>query len=389
MTEPTWKPLITDEAGVARARAAIDDVVRALGADEPVDAAITFAYLGRDDDATAALEAAVEGLPALHHHGLWGGTTGVGWAVAHLAGGDEAEHACAVIDQAIGQRLDAPGWDGHYDLISGLVGFGVYALERLPAGGARAIAGRVLDHLEALARPADGGLSWFTPPELLPAWQRELRPRGYVNYGLAHGIPGVIALAARYVAAGVEPARARRLAEGAIGHLLAATTATPEGRFPAWDGDAAPARVAWCYGDLGVALALAWAGRACAAPAWTDEALALARACATRARDGVIDTPLCHGAAGNAHLYNRLWQATGDDAMRAAALAWIDRTFAMRSAEPIAGFPAARLDDGVTRWSPDAGILSGAAGVALALAAALADAEPLWDRLLLVDVPLA
>ena len=58
----------------------------------------------------------------------------------------------------------------------------------------------------------------------------------------------------------------------------------------------------------------------------------------------------------------------------------------MRRPDDVAGFPARIVDDNQGRWQPDASLLTGAPGVALALHAACTDVEPLWDRLLLCDL---
>src|SRR6185369_7304354 len=109
----------------------------------------------------------------------------------------------------------------------------------------------------------------FTPPELLPEWQRQVAPEGYTNLGLAHGVPGVIAILARYITAGVDVARARVLLEAGVDYL----------RYVAWlpSQPNSQARVAWCYGDLGVAIALMSAGTALGRDDWRRDALDLAR----------------------------------------------------------------------------------------------------------------
>jgi hypothetical protein len=61
----------------------------------------------------------------------------------------------------------------------------------------------------------------------------------------------------------------------------------------------------------------------------------------------------------------------------------------MRSEEAIAGFPSARPEGRAVRWVNDCSMLTGASGVALALLAAVAEDEPAWDRMLLVDLPTA
>jgi hypothetical protein len=44
-------------------------------------------------------------------------------------------------------------------------------------------------------------------------------------------------------------------------------------------------------------------------------------------------------------------------------------------------------DNGALTWLPDAGLLTGSAGVALALLAAITSLEPTWDRMLLAHIP--
>jgi hypothetical protein len=147
-------------------------------------------------------------------------------------------------------------------------------------------------------------------------------------------------------------------------------------------------RVAWCYGDLGVAVALMSAASATGRDDWRAHALELAHGMAARPFEAsaVIDAGLCHGAAGVAHLFNRLSQATGDAELARAAATWFDRTLAMRSAQPIAGFPRGMPVDGVMTWEPAPDLLTGATGVALALHAAISPIEPAWDQLLLADL---
>jgi hypothetical protein len=96
---------------------------------------------------------------------------------------------------------------------------------------------------------------------------------------------------------------------------------------------------------------------------------------------------LCHGAAGNAHLFNRLWQATGEAVFADVARAWLARAIEMRRVgEAVAGFPSFMVDGDDQHWDPDATILTGAPGVALVLHAAVSEVEPSWDRMLLADL---
>jgi hypothetical protein len=408
LERPVWEPVL-EGASADAAREAIRAIARALGdgageAAPPADLAVLWAYVAgaidepwtqeRYDDATLALAEAVAA--GYRWPGLFGGVSGAGWTLAHISDEGAADEILDEVDAAMVRMLDVPRWTAEYDLIGGLVGYGVYFLERIAAGpAAAAIRGlvRVVDHLLATGERSANGLAWFTAPELLPAHQREESPGGYFNCGLAHGVPGVIALLGRIAEAGADP-RAAPACEDALRWLLAQRLPPhPRGRYTSsfQRGEAgAPTRTAWCYGDPGVAIAAfgAAARIGAAREPWLE--LALESAARPAELCGVADTGLCHGAAGLAHLFQRFHQATGDDRFRDAARRWFERTLAMRRPDGIAGFPAWRAARGggeQAGWQPEASLLEGAAGVALALLAAVEPVEPAWDRLLLCDLP--
>ena len=385
--------LIEDPEQRARARAAVIEIAQALAAAPPgdadvdtlLDAALLRTYLAADDTladdddvAGRAIHAAIAKIPELRRASLYGGVARIGWTIAHIVDASEADAACVPLDQAL-RAVITGGGVPDYDLIGGIVGIGVYALERGIAG--RPLAEVVLDELERRVGPYGDGHGWHTAPELLPPHQRETAPEGYWNLGVAHGIPGAIALLARFVAADIAPERSRRLLDGAVALLLGAGPSERAPRFPAWLPDDAPVtRIAWCYGDLGIAAVLLGLPE----PAWRAEGLALARACAARLDDPTMrDASLCHGTAGAAHVFHRMALATGEPALADAARTLLARTLERRRSEPIAGFPFWTQGD---HWAPDPTLLQGAAGVGLALHAAIGDIEPAWDRLMLVDL---
>jgi hypothetical protein len=215
-------------------------------------------------------------------------------------------------------------------------------------------------------------------------------PPGSINLGVAHGLPGVLPVLAQAVAAGAAPERTRGLLNGAVACLLSLRLPAGSGSvFPvAWapGKEPHPASTAWCYGDLGIAAALWVTARAAGEPGWEAEALDLARAVARRPQEA-RDACLCHGAAGNGHLFNRLHQATGDPELLVAARAWMVRALDLR--EPgrgIGGFLHWGPDaTGELGWRDDPTLLTGAAGVGLALLAATTPLEPAWDRFLLLS----
>jgi hypothetical protein len=333
---------------------------------------------------------------------LYSGFPGVAWAMEHLqgrlfesSGEDEGDDPILEIDAALLAPLSRTPWTGEYDLIGGLAGLGVYALERLPRPGAAAVLEQVVLRLAELSEEMPDGTAWYSPVDRIPEWQREFHPNGYYNLGVAHGLPGVVPILAGACAAGVAVERARPLLDSSVRWLLARRLG-PEspscfaGSFYP-DQPPSPTRLAWCYGDPGIAATLLAAARAVGEPEWERQALDIARAAAARfdTSTHVRDAGLCHGAAGLGHLFNRMFQETGEEELGRAARFWFEWTFGFRTeGEGVAGFRAYDPNpDGEPGWRSDAGFLEGSTGVGLALLGAISTVEPAWDRVLLVSLP--
>lgn len=355
--------------------------------------------------AQAHFEAAAELLPWLQEHpGLFGGYSGMAWALDHAlgqgllaadpeGGAESEEDFNEAIDDALLQELGQRSSIGLCELISGVSGFGLYGLDRQGRGRGEAIARAAVDWLALTAQRPGDQVTWFNAPEALHPLALETQPNGSYNLGLSHGVPGAIGFLAEATAAGI--AEARPLLEGAVSWLLAQAQDHPNGsRFGYAAGpEGHGSRLAWCYGDLGIAAVLLLAARRMGRADWEAEALALAKGCARRpiAGSGTVDAALCHGAIGNAHLFHRLWQATGDAELEAATLTWLRHGLELRRpGQPIAGFQSWRAPQpGASEpdYVPDPSLLEGAAGIGLALLAFLAPQEPAWDRFLLVHIP--
>jgi lantibiotic biosynthesis protein len=305
------------------------------------DRALLASYLAtvRDDDSASDALADLVGAfeRGFERPALTGGLAGAAWVANHVA--PESEELLAACDASLARALDS--WVGPLDLTHGLVGVGIYFLDRESDIAARARA-RVVELLAARMR--DG--TWHTPPEELVEWQRLQHPNGVIDCGVPHGVGGIVGLLRR-----IDPASP--LAEVGARWLLAQRQGD---QLPAMvvDGNAQLGNTAWCYGAPGACLALGgvreltgWLAK----PAWPTDSRAL-----------------CHGAAGLMHMTNRMYQATRDEAYRKTALTWLDRVLA-------------RIDE-----APAGDLLDGSVGIALALLAVATDLPPAWDRMLLCDV---
>jgi hypothetical protein len=349
---------------------------------------LTWQYLDRAIDAVS-----MQTMDAT----FYGGFPGVAWAAEladHLLVPNAEDRNEAVDDALIRLLSRANLWPAPHDLVVAVTGLGVYALQRLPRSSAIECLHLVLERLHEHAQRDEHGIYWWTPPAgILHPDSRKEYPSGRADLGLAHGAAGAIALLGGICGAGVEPQTARPLLEGAVSWLLAHSVATEAGpTFPIWLAPGfqlSPARCAWCYGDPGIAAALLLAARGAGAVGWEQAAVALACRAAERPpeRTGVRDACFCHGTAGLAHIYNRMYQATGEPKLGRAAVYWLKRTLDFyRAAKGNGGawVQGSRDRDEEGPWT-GIGLLEGAAGVALVLLAATTPVEPLWDRMFLVS----
>jgi hypothetical protein len=379
----------------------------------PYEEALFWAYLdiagdGRDLALRDRSEASADsGLPG--SLGFHGGLCEMGWVTQHLslltvigpfeessAGilrSADAEEFCETIDGHLVSRLEQP-WNDHYCASTGLTGLGMYLLERLPSNLALTGLELVIDNLDRLAEHTDAGVTWHTSPGFLPDWQRELAPQGYYNLGVPNGIAGVIYFLSEACFSGLGK-RAESLLEGAIAWLL--DQRSTRGLFSRFEPLVASRmlatvpRLAWCQGDLGILAVLSNVVHRIRRRDWSEARDALLDHCLIwpSDRSGVIDPSLCHGTAGVAHIFNRIYQRDGDLRCLHASREWFEWTLAMQRQETgVGGFVT------MTKGNPKmdchaaearATLIDGGLGVGLSLLSALTSVEPAWDRLMLLS----
>ena len=120
----------------------------------------------------------------------------------------DAEDRGEAVDDALLRLLSRDErWSASYDLIVGLTGLGVYALQRYPRPVATECLRQVVERLQECARRDEHGLYWWTPPaEILGEESRKQYSSGRVDLGVAHGVAGAVA----FLAASAAPASSRR-----------------------------------------------------------------------------------------------------------------------------------------------------------------------------------
>lgn len=343
--------------------------------------------------------------PAQIPLGLFSGVTGLAFAAASLSrAGTRYQRLLTSLDEEIAPRARALGVElqgmqrqgavNTFDVISGASGVGAYLLVRdtfraLPA---------VLAGLVALTLPGGSSPLWATPADALADQSMALMyPSGNLNCGLAHGIPGPLALLSLALVAGVQvPGQVeavRFLADWLLDQRVdddwginwPSAIPLAEPRAPLGDQhDLQPARAAWCYGSPGVARALWIAGTAICDPHLVEAATEAMRSVLRRPveRRDIESPTFCHGTAGLLQVCLRFAHDTGSDEITAGAVELVDLLLA--AYEPSRPLAYASLEPG-SNPVDRAGLLDGAPGVAMVLLAAASDHEPTWDRLFMLS----
>jgi hypothetical protein len=454
--ERTWEPVLAGDLAAAAVRAARDVSLR-LKAPERVEVAaaaaraqtafprathwipytvsqgyaglaVFWGYLdscfrdeGWDLSGREHLELAVRGAEAAQDPqvGLFAGLSGLAFGAWQLARqGARYRRLLARLDEEVCARATALAEDLRtrrggvtvevFDAISGLSGVGAYLLCRRDQPGPAAALPLVIQAVVDLTADEGGIPRWHTPGHLL--WDEEMRalyPDGNLNCGLAHGIPGPLALLSLALRADLEvPGLAGAIAR--IADWLGANrcddawginwpTAVPlppaarsdggEATSPPGDGGSAregPSRAAWCYGSPGIARSLWLAGEALNRDDYRALAVAAMQDVFRRpVRSRRIDSPtFCHGVAGLLQIALRFAHDTGHPEFLDESRALVQQLLDSYRPESLLGFRNLEIAD---RETDQPGLLDGAPGVALVLLAAATPVEPTWDRLFLLS----
>ena len=147
-------------------------------------------------------------------------------------------------------------------------------------------------------------------------------------------------------------------------------------------------RLAWCYGDLGIATTLYQAGNILDRQDWIEKSLEILQFAASWRRDlkdnMVFDACFCHGTSGIGHIFYRMWYNTKILEFKEAADYWFGKTIEMASFKD--GLEGFKIWNTLTHsYDNSYGLLEGVAGIGLALISYAYETEPFWDECLLLS----
>lgn len=319
---------------------------------------------------------------------LCSGIAGVGWLVDHLckqgflmANPDEV---LSDIDEYLYHAALNELYQGHYDFMHGAMGIVLYLVKRNRQG----YLCHLVDELSRIAIWDGDGAKWES------IIKHEDGIRGY-NIALSHGSSSLALVLCKILQITPENETAKRLLKGAVEYICNQEISVEKHGcyFPAFSIESQPimakTRLAWCYGDLGIALAIWQSGLLLGNQGWIEKVMEVLLFSAHRRGlpDNMVrDAGICHGTAGIAHVFNRLHRNTKRVEFKDAAGYWCNETLKMATFEDgLAGYKAwyTPEHDG---WQPTDSLLEGIAGIGLCLLSFVMQEDPAWDECLLLNV---
>ncbi|TAL66619.1 MAG: hypothetical protein EPN88_08125 [Bacteroidetes bacterium] len=320
------------------------------------------------------------------------GIAGIGWTIEHIKQNGfidiDTDFIIGSLDDLLYPYMLKYIQSGDYDYLHGALGIGLYYLNRSSNPNIHIYISRLVDELERHGKSFSKGIAWESSLSI------ETEERGY-NLSLSHGIASIISILSRFYMGNNNSVKTAMIVEKAVNYLLGNKrdpkifkycfpSSSGSNDLPQWDSG----RLAWCYNDLGVSMALWQAGQIFNNETWKQEAIdvLLNTTNITDWKDaGVKDAGLCHGTAGIAHIYNRAYNYTGVEKFKESAIYWFDQSLKMAVFEDgLAGYKAFRIPKfgGIEN---EYSFLEGIAGIGLAMISSISDIEPSWDSALLLS----
>lgn len=197
---------------------------------------------------------------------------------------------------------------------------------------------------------------------------------GY-NISLSHGLSSIVSVLCRLDAPGTDFRKRDELVTRTCDYILSQQIDPLKYGcfFPSQSLENEPgreptrSRLAWCYGDLGVAASLWQAGKTLHAEPWKQKALEVFIASASRRsreESMVIDAGLCHGTGSISMMFRYMSQQTGEKLLADTADFWLQRTLEMSCFED--GAAGYKTWHGSERaWGVEFDLLEGVTGIGL------------------------
>lgn len=266
--------------------------------------------------------------------------------------------------------------NNHYDFMHGAIGVGLYFLK---SETNKEIIQELIDFLLTTSEvdSPSGGIKW----------KAKIKEdfMGY-NIALSHGMSSVVLFLCRVIESGNGNSKVKELLKRTMIYILYQEIDVHEygSFFPTYSKESSTplsgSRLAWCYGDLGIAYAILRAGEVTGNKDWKNKGLNILIHSTSR-KSNVYEAGICHGCMSMVLIYNKLHWETNIQSFSNSVNYWLRQSLKLSCFENgLAGYKS-NYDN---NWVSDYTLLTGISGIGLSYLSYL-EAKPFcWDELFLL-----
>ncbi|MCL1662914.1 lanthionine synthetase C family protein [Elizabethkingia ursingii] len=325
------------------------------------------------------------------------GLSGAIWLLENLVKNNfiefDIDDSVAQLDEYLAVCMQKDIHSRNYDFLHGAIGYGMYFLERYKNTNSDRYKQEYLKYIYQLINFLEESSIEYNNTIY---WEcdNNQEPK-HINLGLAHGIPSIICFLAKVYNANIEKERIKRILEKSVKFIMRYKTSENISTFPSkvdlhnidyHNNEDGVSRMAWCYGDLGIAIALYHANQILNNNEIEREYIVLLHKSAQRKSKPVSmveDTSVCHGSFGLALIFKKFYDRTKIESLNEAYTYWLNEGLGKAVyTDGIAGFKAHRGDG---KYEKETDILTGVSGIGLTLISILTKENIDWDECLLLS----
>ena len=324
------------------------------------------------------------------------GIAGFGWALQHLVDLDfialDLDELLNPFDDYLSSQMEFEFKKEYYDLLHGALGYGLYFLKRYNGSSTseqykkkyKGFLTRLVQLLEEMAIEDGDGLKWESILDI------EKGNKGF-NLSLSHGMSSIIYLLYKMYRSQIEKKRVSDLVKGAMNYMEQFEITNQDGisRYPSWidpnkDLDY-NSRVAWCYGDIGIAKAFEWVGNILRDQRLKNRSRDILLHVAHRKSPEsamVVDAGYCHGSFGNAHIFKQLELSNGEEKFEEVAEHWFADGLSKNTGNLHQPYKQWRARE--ESFEFELNLLEGISGIGLVMLDFPSGQESTWDECLML-----
>jgi lantibiotic modifying enzyme len=326
------------------------------------------------------LESAINTIDKNLNHAFCNGISGVCWGVDHLiANGFIDIDNFDILNYFDGYLCRQAFFDLHFnrnnDFLHGAIGTSLYLLKRAEIPNVKKMEENTINILNSYKIAINDSYYW------------ESKIGDKINISLSHGMSSICIFLSKAYQLKINHSVTQDLLQKSISFILSQEVQTPNRisifpSFSLYEDHYHISRLGWCYGDLGIALTLWHYASVMKDNIVKQKAIDILLFSALRKdlhKNAVIDGSICHGTAGIALIFKKMYYYTQKQEFLEAAIYWLSQTLKM-----------SKYEDGIVGYKSNAktnsiDFLNGIAGIGMVLLSFLINDDSNWDECLLLS----